>query len=290
MANPVRRASTFITMAEIFEALSSPFFRAAFLAGLIASVSFGIVGSYVVTKRITAIAGAIAHCALGGIGLALYAQRVLGWAWCDPMLGALVFAVGSAMVIGVISLKQSEREDTVIGALWAAGMAIGILAIKKIPGFVRLDSWLFGDMTIVTMRDVWMISGLGLVIVILALLFHSRFVAVCFDEEFARVRGIPVPFYYLLLLCMTAVTVVLLVRVVGIIMVIALVTLPAAVASQFARQLWQMMRLAILFCAFFVVTGLGLSIHWNTVSGPAVILVATAVYLIVLIWKRVIRR
>ncbi len=273
-------------MAEFLDALGSPFFRSAFLCGVVASISFGLVGSYVVTKRITYIAGAIAHCSLGGIGLALYAQRVKGWEWCDPMLGALAAALVSALVIGLISLKQSEREDTVIGALWATGMAVGILAIKKIPGYTQLGSWLFGDMTIVTPRDVWIVSLLGLLILVVCVLFHSRFVAVCFDEEFARVRGVRVGFYYLLLLCLTAVTVVLLVRVVGIIMVIALVTLPAAVASQFSRHLWQMMVLAVLSCMFFVISGLYLSIQWNTVSGPTVILVAAAIYLVVVLVRR----
>lgn len=275
-------------MAELLEAFRSPFLSSAFLVGIIASVSFGVVGSYVVAKRITYIAGAIAHCALGGIGLALYGQRVLGWKWCDPMLGALIVAVGAALIIGIISLRRSEREDTVIGALWAAGMAIGILAIKKIPGYVQLGSWLFGDMTIVTRQDVWLVAVLGLVVVGICVLFHNRFVAVCFDEEFARVRGVRVDFYYLLLLCLTAVTIVLLVRVVGIIMVIAMVTLPAAVASQFAKHLWQMMVLAVVACMFFVVAGLSLSIKWNTVSGPTVILVATVVYLAVLALKRLV--
>ncbi len=267
---------------ELLETLREPlngFLRNALLAGLLASVSFGVVGTYVVTKRITYIAGAIAHCALGGIGFALYAQHELGWGWLDPLYGALATALASALLIGAVVLSRSEREDTVIGATWAAGMALGVLFIKMVQrGGVSIESWLFGDINFVGRTDLWAVAGLGAVVLALSLSFHKQFVAVCFDEDFARARGVNVPLYYLLLLCMAAVTVVLLVRVVGIIMVIALLTLPAALGSRLARGLPGMMLWAVALCALFVAGGLELSLRLNTAAGPSIILVAAATY------------
>ena len=275
---------------ELLEALGEPlngFLRNALLAGLLASVSFGIVGTYVVTKRITYIAGAIAHCALGGIGFALYAQHELGWTWFDPVYGALIAAVGSALLIGGVVLSQSEREDTVIGATWAAGMALGFLFVKMVRrGGVSIESWLFGDINFVSSSDLWTIALLGGAVLALALLFHKQFVAVCFDEEFARARGVNVPLFYLLLLCMAAVGVVLLVRIVGIIMVIALLTLPAAIGSRFARGLPGMMLWAVGVCALSITAGLELSLRWNTVAGPTIILFAASLYFAVLLFGR----
>lgn len=267
---------------ELLEALGEPlngFLRNALIAGLLASVSFGVVGTYVVTKRITYIAGAIAHCALGGIGFALYAKHELGWTHFDPMYGALIAALGSALLIGAIVLSRSEREDSVIGATWATGMAAGFLFVKMVKsGGVNIESWLFGDINFVSKTDLWIIALLGAAVLVLALLFHKQFVAVCFDEDFARARGVNVTLFYLLLLCMSAVTVVLLVRVVGIIMVIALLTLPAALGSRFAKGLPGMMLWAVCLCGLFLVGGLEFSLRANTPAGPSIILVAAAAY------------
>jgi zinc transport system permease protein len=262
----------------VIEALSLPFFQRALVAGLLASVSFGVVGTYVVARRITYIAGAVAHCALGGIGLALYAQKVLGWEWCDPVYGALVVSVGAALIIGWVTLRGSEREDTIIGALWATGMAIGFLFIQKIPGTVSTTTYLFGDINIVSATDVWLAGVLAVVVIALAYLYHKQFVAIAFDEEFARVRGVKVSLFYLLLLCLTAVTVVILVRIVGIIMVIALLTLPSAIASRIGRGFFQIMLIATLLCMFFITSGLAVSYSAETVTGPTIILIAAGAY------------
>lgn len=279
-------------MAEFFDALRNPdiaFLRYAFLAGILASVAFGIVGTYVVARRISYLAGAISHSALGGIGAALYLQKQVGWAWCRPMHGALAAALISAFVIGLVSLYARQREDTVIGALWAIGMAVGLLFLKKTPGYFDPMSYLFGNILMITKGDLWIIAGLDVLVVGLGVFFYSRFLAVCFDEEFARLRGVRVEAYYLLLLGLTALTVVLLVTVVGIVMVIALLTLPAAVAGQFSRRLWQMMGLSVVFCLVFTSTGLGVSYMYDLPSGPTIILLAGAVYLVVVIAGRVRR-
>ncbi len=263
-----------------------PFVMYAFLTGILASVAFGIVGTYVVARRISYIAGAIAHSVLGGIGVALYAEKVHGIWWATPMLGAVVSAVAAAMVVGLVSLYSSEREDTVIGAIWATGMAVGLLFIARTPGYIEPMSYLFGNILLITRRDLWIVLGLDAVVVVLGVVFYHKFLAVSFDEEFARLRGIHVHFYHLLLLCLTALTIVLLVRVVGIVMVIALLTLPAAVAGQFSRRLWQMMLLSVVFCLFFTTMGLAVSYTHNLESGPTIIVLAAAVYLVVTVALR----
>ena len=249
-------------MTEFLDALTDPhvpFLRYAAIAGLLASVAFGVVGTYVVVRRISYIAGAISHSVLGGIGAGLYLRDVVGWQWCDPMRGAMVVAVLAALVIGAVSLYARQREDTVIGAVWAIGMATGVLFLAKTPGYVSLDSYLFGDILLISRGDLWLILLLDVFVVGLGLIFYNTFQAVCFDPEFARMRGVPVGFYYMLLLCLTALTVVLLVNVVGIVLMIALLTLPAAVAGHFANRLWQMMGLAVVCCMVMTTTGLGVS-------------------------------
>ena len=223
-------------MDGFLETLARPdegmFLRYALAAGLLASVACGVIGSYVVTRRITYIAGGIAHCVLGGMGAARYLQIVHGWEWCHPLYGAVAAALMAAFVIGMVSLHAREREDAVIGAVWAVGMAVGILFIWKTPGYNEdLMSYLFGNISMVTRDSLWLILALDVVVVAAGLAFYHQFVAVSFDEEFARLRGVRVEFYYFLLLGLTALTVVLLVTVVGIVLVIALLTLPAAIAG-----------------------------------------------------------
>ncbi|ADH85387.1 metal ABC transporter permease [Desulfurivibrio alkaliphilus] len=276
-------------MFELIEALRNPdisFFRHAFLVGLLASVSFGIMGTYVVAKRISYLAGAIAHCVLGGIGAGLYLQHRVGIGWFDPLYGALIAALLAALIIGLVSLHAKQREDTVIGALWATGMAIGLLFIAQTPGYVEPMSYLFGNILLISQTDIWLVLGLNLVVVTVCAVFYHQLLAVCFDGEFARLRGLNSDLYHLLLLCLTALTVVLLVRVVGIIMVIALLTLPAAVAGTFARTLGQMMLGAIVCCLLFVSFGLGISFLHDLPSGPTIILVAAGAYLLSLLARR----
>lgn len=280
-------------MLEFLDALRSadiPFMRYAFCVGLLASVAFGVVGTYVVVRRITYVAGAIAHSVLGGIGIALYVQQAHEIAWISPIAGAVIAALLAALVIGLVSTYAKEREDTVIGAIWAVGMAVGLIFLYKTPGYFDPMSYLFGDITLISRKDIWIVAGLDVIVVVLSVVFYSKLLAVSFDEEFARLRGVNVTLYYLLLVCLTALTVVLLVRVVGIVMVVALLTLPAAVAGHFSRRLWQMMLLSVVFCAAFTVGGLGLSYSEDLPAGPTIIVIAGAAYLLVATLGRLLRR
>lgn len=279
-------------MIEFFQALFDPFvpfLRYSFLAGMLASVAFGIIGSYVVTRRITYIAGAIAHCVLGGIGAALYMQYQLGIGWINPIHGATASALAAALIIGMVTLYARQREDTVIGALWAVGMATGALFLARAPGaYVDPMSYLFGDITLIDVRNLQLIAALDLLVVVLAVVFYNRFLAVCFDEEFARLRGVRVGGFYMLLLCLTALTIVLLVQLVGIVMVIALLTLPPAIAGHFTARLSIMMVISILLCAAFTSLGLGLSYSWELPGGPVIIIMAAGCYLAVTVTKKLL--
>lgn len=268
---------------EFFAAVASyRFLQLALLAGVLAGVACGAVGTFVVVRRITAIAGAIAHCVLAGLGAARWLQVTRGWSWLDPMLGAIVAALAAAVTIGLVSLRVREREDTVIGAVWAIGMAVGVLFISRTPGYNQdLMGYLFGNILLVGPRDLWLMAALDLVVVAVVLVALPRLQAVCFDEEFARLRGLNVEAYTLLLLCLTALTVVLLVQVVGLILVIALLTLPVAMAERFTSDLRRMMVLAALLSMALTTAGLAVSYGPDLPAGATTIVLTGALYLAV---------
>ena len=196
----------------------------------------------------------------------------------------MISALAAAVIIGLVSMRAKEREDTVIGALWAVGMAVGIIFIARTPGYNQdLMSYLFGNILMVSPADIYLIAALDGLVLIVGLAFYNQLLAVCFDEEFARLRGINVELFYLLLLCLTALTVVILVNVVGIILVIALITLPAAVAGHFTNSLWKMMIVAAGLSALFTVVGLAVSYGPNLPAGAMIIVVAGITYLAVTI-------
>jgi len=260
------------------------FLQSAFLAGLLASIGCGVMGSYVVVKRIGYMAGGIAHSVLGGMGAALF----FGFA---PLGGALAAALLAALLIGLIRLRWQAQEDTLIGAVWAIGMSVGVLFIARTPGYsADLMSYLFGNILLVSGAQLWQTLVLDLVVIGLVTAFYRQFLAISFDEEFARLRGIPVTFFYLLFLCLVALSVVLLVQVVGLILVIALLTLPAAIAAHHVQTLGRMMVLASLLGMAFTSTGIALSWQWDLPSGPVIILVAGAAYLASAVGARWLRQ
>lgn len=267
-----------------------PFLQNAVLAGILCSIGSGVVGTYVVLRRITYIAAAISHCVLGGLGAARYFSVVYNLTWLKPVYGAILTALAAALIIGWVSLKAKEREDSIISALWAVGMAMGVLFIYKTPGYNEdLMNYLFGNILMVSSEELWIIGGLDLLTIILTALFYKQTVAVCFDEEYARTRGVNVEFYYLLLLCMTALTVVLTVNVVGIIMVIALLTLPVAISSHFFNRVWKIMAGATVLGMIFTFVGLVISYEPNLPSGAVTIVIAGVFYLLTImirIFKR----
>lgn len=252
----------------MLEVLQYEFMRNALIAGLLAAVACGIIGVYVVIKRVVFISGGIAHASFGGIGLGY----LLG---INPVLGAMFFAIASALGMGLVTKRTKLPEDTAIGILWAMGMALGIIFISLTPGYTPdLFSYLFGNILTVPAFDLMLMLILDVVIIAVVLLLYKEFLLLSFDEEFSTIAGVPTQRLYLLLLCLIALTVVVLIRVVGIILVIALLTIPAALARQFTHNIKKMMLLAILAGAVFTFSGLWLSYLLDFASGATIILVS----------------
>jgi zinc transport system permease protein len=261
-------------MDTLLELLQFEFMQNALLAGLLISLACGVIGVFVVVKRIVFISGGIAHAAYGGIGIGYF----LG---INPVLGAIVFSLLSALGMGAVQRKTAERADTIIGAMWAIGMAVGIIFVDLTPGYKEgLMSYLFGSILTVPTVNLWMMLGLNLLILLLVTLFYKELLAISFDETFATVQNVPVNAIYVILLALIGFTVVMMMQVVGMIMVIALLTMPAAIAAQYARGLKQMMVGATALSVLFTVIGLLLSYYLNLTSGATIILVAGAVYLV----------
>ncbi len=252
--------------------LSYEFFQNALAAGILMSIGCGIIGTYVVVKRISFISGGISHAAFGGIGLGYLLQF-------DPIIGAVLFSLAAALGIGVVNRRAGEHEDTLIAALWASGMALGILFISAAPGYAPdLLSYLFGNILFVPFSDLTLMLVLDLVIIGIVILFYNELLAITFDEEFATITNIPVEKMYLLLLCLCALTVVMLIRAVGVILVIALLTIPAAIACQHSTMLHRIMAGAILIGAVLTFAGIWISYLMDIPSGASIIILGAACY------------
>jgi zinc transport system permease protein len=252
----------------MFELLQYEFIRNALLAVLLASIACGIIGVYVVVKRIVFISGGIAHASFGGVGLGYF----LG---VNPIWGIIPFSIISALVMGLVSKRTRIPEDTAIGILWALGVSLGIVFIGLSPGYAPdLFSYLFGNILTVTSVDLIIMLILDLVIIMVVFLFYKEFLALSFDDEFATVVGVPTVKLYFLLLCLIALTIVVLMKVVGIIMIIALLTIPAAISKQYTSNLKKMIFISILLSAIFGLGGLWLSYQLNLASGATIVIVS----------------
>jgi len=275
-------------MPSFFEALQmNPLLLAAFIAGLAASVVSGIIGSYVVVKRIVFIGGSISHAVLSGIGFCIWLERTKGVAWISPLYGALAAAILSALIIGWIHLNYREREDSAIAAIWSIGMAVGILFISQTPGFnVELTNFLIGNILWVSKTDLYLLGGLDVGVILIILCLHKRLLAICFDEEQARLQGQPVNALYLLLLILIAVSIVLLIQVVGIVLVMTMLTIPAAIANLLTSRLSRMMILAIVISSLFCFSGNAVAYYLDWPTGATIALIAGFVYVLSLALAR----
>jgi zinc transport system permease protein len=269
----------------IFE---NPFLLMALAAGFAASFASGIIGSLVVVKRIVAMSGSIAHSVLGGMGICLWLRRTYGLDFLTPLHGALAAGLLSALLMGWIHLKYREREDTVIAAIWATGMSIGVIFIALTPGYnVELLNFLFGNILWVSHSDIGLLLSLDVVIAVVVAIFYRKFLAICFDEEQARLQKVPVHTLYLLLLCLVAIAVVLLIQVVGAILVITMLAIPAAIAGAYTHTLARMMLIATLLGALFTLLGIYFSYELNWPPGATISLVAALCYTLSLVRKKV---
>jgi zinc transport system permease protein len=252
--------------------LQFEFMRNALAACLLISVSCGIMGALVVVNRLVFLSGGIAHASYGGVGVAIYAGF-------SPYLGAALCALLASMVMGAVSLKAKHRSDTVIGVIWAVGMAAGIILVDMTPGYnVDLMSYLFGSILLVPGNSLWLMGGLNLLVLTWAWYFYGDLLAMSYDEEHAQVMGVPVRGLYFALLSMTALTVVMVIQAVGLILVIALLTIPSVIAEDFSRSLGAMMAWSVLLSAVFCILGLIFAYYLNLTAGAAIVLVAAAAF------------
>ncbi len=266
----------------MLEALSYHFIQNALIAGVLVSIVSGVIGSLVVVNRMVFLSGGIAHTTYGGIGLAIFFGFPI-------FLGTSLFAVGAALFMAYITLHQKERMDTFIGLIWAVGMAIGIIFIDLTPGYhVDLMSYLFGSILAVSKEDLYYMSALTISIVGIVSLRYRDILAVSYDSQYASLRGINVPFFYTLILVMSALTVVIAIKVVGLILVIALLTIPVYIAEKLSNSLGKMMLLSGLLSSIFTIVGLYFSYQYNLTSGATIIIVGAISLLLFLGIKRLI--
>ncbi len=258
----------------MIEALSYSFMQHALLAGFLSSLACGIVGSLVVVGRMVFLAGGIAHAAYGGVGLAIF----LGL----PVLPcAMSFTTGASLLMGMATLKQHKRTDTVIGVMWAAGMAFGIVLLDFTPGYTQnLMSFLFGSILTVPTYDLWIMCALDLLIFIFVLVCYKDILLMSFDREYAKTRGVPVTFLHFIIPALIALSVVMIVQVVGLILVIALLTIPARLAEKTAKNLGSMMFLACIYAFFFCLIGLWFAYDFNLTPGACIIAVASCAFVV----------
>ncbi|MFW6011505.1 MAG: metal ABC transporter permease [Desulfosalsimonas sp.] len=258
----------------MIEALQFEFMRNALFAGLFASVVCGVIGTFVVVNRLIFLAGGIAHAAYGGIGLALFFG-------IPYIIGTLGFSLGAALVMTAVTLTAAHRSDTFIGVLWAVGMAVGVILTDLTPGYnVDLMSYLFGSILAVPSTDIWWMTVLGVAVLILTVYYYRDLVAISYDVEFARLRGVPVRVLYFLFMAMVAVSIVFIIRVVGLILVIALLSIPPYIAEKYAGSLGIMMGIAVVLSIIFNIAGLWLAYLFDLTSGPCIILAAAAGFFI----------
>jgi zinc transport system permease protein len=260
----------------MLDVLHLPFMQNAIWAGILTSIACGIIGSLVVVNRLVFLAGGVAHSAYGGVGLAFF----LGLPVLPCTLGFTLFTSG---LLGAITINRNERTDTIVGLIWAAGMASGIILIDFTPGYnVDLMSYLFGSILTVPDSDLWLMLVMDLIIIGLVGIFYRGFLVMSFDREYARTLGLPVTFFYFLLLSLVAVSVVMVIQVVGLILVIALLTIPAYLAERKSLSLAGMMWRSILWSVVFCLLGLCVSLWLNITSGAAIIAVATITFFVFL--------
>ena len=276
-------------MSSILELLILPFVQRMFLAAFLASVSCGIIGSFVVVKRLVFLSGGIAHTTFGGIGLAYYLQYILGWLWLDSLLGALLFAVFTAAVMSLPMVKSRLREDSTIGVLWVIGMALGVLFINMVDKNVILVqdpvSILFGNILLIQNSDLYLMLLLVVVISVISSVFFKDLQILAFDEEFARISGINVSILNFVLLLLVAFTTVVLIKVVGVVLVIAMLTIPAAMAGLIVRSLKEMIISAVFIGIATSFAGSIISLIFNVPPGSAIVLVMGFLFVAMLIGK-----
>ncbi|MBF0111573.1 MAG: metal ABC transporter permease [Desulfamplus sp.] len=263
------------------EILQFEFMRNAIMAGLLASIICGIMGTLVVVNRIVFLSGGIAHAAYGGIGMSFY----FGWHYLPSTLG---FSLVVSMVMAAVTMKAKHRADTIIGVTWAVGMAFGIILTDITPGYnVDLMSYLFGSILSVPKSDLWLMFVVAIIITALTTFYYKELLAMSYDEEFATIRGVPVKAIYITLIGMLAITIVIVIQVVGLILIIALLTIPPFIVERYVSSLGGMMLWSSVAGMVFTILGLWLSYRFDITSGASIIMVAGVAFFISMMFSSI---
>ena len=248
------------------------FLQNAIMAAILASIACGVIGTYIMEKKLVMMSGGIAHTAFGGIGLGYFLK-------VEPILTALGVSVIAAVSVAAVKRRALTDSDLLIGMFWSLGMALGVVFIALTPGYPPdTASYLFGNILSVSRADLRLILGLDVLVVLAVTALFQAFKAYIFDEEFSSVAGVPVRMLEYLLFVLVAVTVVILIRVVGIILVIALLTAPPAIAKQFSFDMKKIMGISVALGIVFCFSGLWLSYSVRLASGASIVLVAVGSY------------
>jgi len=265
----------------MLEALSYEFVQNAIIAGIFVSLISGIIGSLIVVNRMVFLVGGIAHASYGGIGLAIFFGLPV-------FFGASLFAVCAAFLIALITLKQKDKIDIFIGLVWAVGMAVGIIFVDLTPGYSSdLMSYLFGSILSVSRDDIYYIIALFFVVLFVVSLFYREILAVSYDSEYARLRGINDRFFYILILILSSLSIVVAIKVVGLILVVALFTIPVYIAFRVCNSLGFMMFLSGILSALFTLAGLFVSYFYDITSGASIILISAVSLILYLVFEKV---
>lgn len=263
-------------MIELFE---YNFFINAVLAAVITSITCGVIGTYIVTRRIVFISGGITHTSFGGIGLGYF----LGF---NPLLGAAVFSLLSALGIEFLSKRKEIREDSAIAIMWSFGMAVGIIFIYLTPGYAPdLMSYLFGSILTVSQTELYLTFALCAIVVLFFYLFYKPILYSAFDQDFARTRNIPVAILNYILISLVALTIVLSIKVAGIILIISLLTIPQATANLFVKDFKRIIFISIIIGIGASFAGLIISYYLNIPSGATIIFSLVFIFIIARIFK-----
>jgi len=264
----------------MLDALSYTFMQNAVIAGVLVSIISGIIGSLVVVNRMVFLAGGIAHSTYGGIGVSIYFSLPM-------LLSTSLFSVFVALFISIITYRNRQKLDTIIGLTWAIGMSFGILLVDLTPGYnADLISYLFGSILAVNTNDIIFMAIILFVIVLILVLFYRDILAVSYDNAYASIRGVKTRLFYTIILLMASLSIVIAIKIVGLILVIALLSIPTFIAEKFSDSLLGMMIHASLFSVVFTLMGLGISYTYDLSSGPSIILISSVSMITVIIFEK----
>ena len=259
-------------MSGILELFNYTFFQHALLGSLFASIACGIIGTYIVTRRLVFISGGITHASFGGIGIGLYTG-------ISPILAAAIFSVLSAFGVEWLSKRKDMREDSAIAVFWTFGMAVGIIFSFLAPGFTPdLSTFLFGNILTITLSDIWMLAILSLVLIGFFTCFLTTIIYIAFDREYARSQRIPVRLFEYILMMFIALTIVACLRMIGIVLVISLLTLPQMTSNLFTHSFKKIIFMSIGIGFMSCIGGLLLSYQLQVPSGASIIFFSILVY------------